>query len=475
MKMKRIITVTAISLVLIFLSSAFYFRPEYIEKESEKFRTLREKNKTTAFKNVNVITMHSDKVLHNQTVVVEGGIIKYIGNSSEVKILGDAVIIDGQGKYLMPGLTDMHTHILMSKNDLLLYIANGVTSVRNMAGIKEFTLNPVMNIKNHIDLKNKIKEGRLLGPTIYTAGQILESEDGPSFVTPLYIKADTAEEAVKAVEITKSKGFEFVKVYNKMPLKAFEAALSKAGEYRLRVIGHVPHAADLKEVISKKQLHTIEHLSGYTNPFDGFKIPANSIDEYARLTAKMGIWNCPTIVVWQNLVPESQLEDSNKLPFMKYTSESARKVWESNIKTFNKYVKDKKEGFNKMPSEHIEDFFHMTFKLHESGAPLLLGTDSGTLNVVPGFSIHQELRNLVKSGLTPYEAIKTGTYNAALCMDKLDEYGTIEVNKRADLMLLNANPLDNVENLEKRAGVMVNGLWIEQSMLDSMLEDLAKE
>jgi len=462
------VSVIAVSTVFIGFS-----KQSYIEKKSEELELHKLKARVTAFVNVNVVPMNQEVILKNQTVIVENGFIKVIGSKDAVKVPQGALIIEGEGKYLMPGLIDMHVHLAFSTNDLLLYVANGVTSIRNMAGYTGPGLNPLLQVNNHLELKERILAGKLLGPDIFSAGQILESKKGPSFVKPLYVAVDTAEQAEKAVKETKEKDFDFVKVYNKIPLDAFKAVLASAKENHIRVVGHVPHAANLEEVLREKQLYTIEHLNGYMNPFGGFKIPENKVVEYARLTSEAGVWNCPTIVVWQNILPQNKLDSSDKNIYMKYTSPLARKKWRSNIESFNKKIAAGFEGYERTPSEHIGDYMLLTKELHEAGAGILLGTDSGTLNVIPGYSIHQELENLVRAGLTPYEAIRAGTIDAALCLEKLEKLGTVEVNKQADLVLLEANPLDSVKNIDMRLGVMVNGVWLPQETLDDMLVELA--
>lgn len=474
--MKRIIAAICAAVVIIAAAIVIMMsdRPSYIERESEAMALMRLKAGTTAFVDVNVVPMTKELVLKNQTVLVENGIIKTIGSKDSVQVPKDAVVVEAQGRYLMPGLTDMHVHLAFSKNDLLLYAANGVTSVRNMAGYTEPGLNPLIQVDNHMELKEKIKAGELLGPDICSSGQVLESKKGPSFAKPIYYAVDTVEQAEKAVIETKEKGFDFVKVYNKLPMDAFKAILDSSRKNRIKVVGHVPHGANLEEVLREKQLYTIEHLTGYINPFGEFKIPEEKLGEYARITSEAGVWNCPTMTVWQNIFPKSKLKRIKESTDMRFASPVARKVWRSNIDGFNKKIAEGVEGYERTPSEHIGDYMRLTGELHEAGAGILLGTDAGTLNVIPGFSIHQELENLVEAGLTPYEAIRAGTYNAALCMEKLDEQGTIEVNKQADLILLEANPLESVRNINRRSGVMLNGAWFPQGELDEMLEELAE-
>src|SRR3990172_12229274 len=262
--MKRILSrfltglLLVIGLGLLYLTNTgvLSFDKPYIFRLSSELPAV---NPLVAFVNVNVIPMDSERVLENQTVIVRDGVIELIGSSDQIEVPREALIVDGRGKYLMPGLVDMHVHIQF-EDDMLLWVANGVTSVRNMWGNTGKMLQ--FGFPDQLALRKQIEQGALFGPTIYTAGPVMEGS--PAF-HPLAEVFDTPEAARESVAWQKAQGYDFIKVYDHLSPEVYQAIIAAARENDIPVIGHVPFAVGLDGVFASGQL-TIEHLTGYIYP-----------------------------------------------------------------------------------------------------------------------------------------------------------------------------------------------------------------
>lgn len=455
-----ILFVVGLGLLVLTNSGFLSFRKPYIVQKSPD---LRPENTLVAFVNVNVVPMDRERILENRTVLIRDGIIEKIGDGGQVDVPEDAVVIDGTGKYLMPGLVDMHVHV-KEKNDALLFVANGVTTVRDMWGTTGFLLR--LGFPDQLLMREQITQGQLLGPTMYVAGPIMEASPPAMPFMPVF---ETPEEAVESVAWQAAQGYDFVKVYDRLSVETYRAILRAAEEHGLPVIGHVPFRVGLDGVLAGGQV-SVEHLTGYLDPDAAdFIIPEGKLATYAEMTRESGVWNCPTIGIYQKLVPDEEIAQVEQQPGMEYVSPRMQVIWRiflQGSKGNTTY-----EG-NDYPARIDEIYTGMTGVLHEAGARVILGTDAGNPYVVPGFSLHDELRYLVQAGFTPYGAIEAGTRNAAEALDRLDEFGTVTESKRADLILAEENPLEDVANVGKRAGVMLRGTWLPEAQLRGMLDEL---
>ncbi len=432
-------------------------------------------NNVLAFVNVNLVPMDSDRVVQNQTIIVRDGRIAAIGAAKRVRVPQGAVKIDGRGRYLMPGLADMHVHLEYFDRDtqLLLFLAGGVTTVRNMDGRA-----------NILEWRKRIAAGNLLGPTIFTAGAILEGK--PPFRNDNRV-VETPAEAVAEVVKQKQEGYDFIKVYHTLDRETYEAIVGAAKKHGLSVAGHVPRSVGLPGALAAGQ-KSIEHLDGFIDEIEAddsplknqrswlkryfaVKVDDPKIRSIADATKRASVWNAPTLVEKRlSALSADELQTRLRQPELKYLPPETAKIWSaSNARITGRMSAD---DFARL-AEGEKTRNRVVKLLHDGGARLLVGTDTPNAFVVPGFSVVEELQNFVEAGFTPYQAIKAATKDAADFLGASNEFGTISVGRRADLILVDGNPLESVANLKRRAGVMVLGRWLTTSDLQKQLDALA--
>ncbi len=418
-----------------------------------------------AFVDVNVVPMDSERVIERQTVIVRDDKIVEIGPTSEVEVPSGVLVIDGRGKYLMPGLADMHVHPQPAgKSTLLTYVANGVTTIRHMYGDAR-----------SLEWREQIARGELLGPTMYVSASPFTTE--------------TPEEVVQLVDERVAAGYDFVKVYSGMSKAAYDSVFAAANRHGIRVVGHVSRSVGLQGAFSAGQV-SIEHLYfGYIFelvPPDAPIQPNNvlsqalawnyaDVSEFSRVAAATrdaGVWVCPTVLRTQHqLLPTEQYLRFLTRPEWRYMppQDANGALISGPLAARGRYWETSSEDDFRSAQEGVEVQKIFVKALHEAGVGLLLGTDVWT----GGFAVHEELRNFVDAGLSPYEAIRTGTRNAAEFLNATDTFGTVAVGLRADLILVEANPLDNVAHVARRVGVMVRGRWLPEEELQQRLDSLA--
>jgi len=428
----------------------------------------------TAFVDITVVPMDSNHELAHQTVLVDGDKIVALGTTASTAVPAGATTIAGAGKWLVPGLVDMHVHF-NEERDGALYLANGITTVRNMWG-------------NEAQLawraKAKAHDPSYFGPSIYTAGPIVDG-DPPVWAGSTVVH--DAKEAIATVDAQKQAGYDFVKVYDGIPLAAYDALAAEAKKQGIRFAGHMPAAVTLEHAFAAGQA-SIEHLTGYLQEAqdatskaatlkgldrrmelgkhrDPTKLPA-----LAKRTADAKVANCPTLTVMSRFGQLDHPEALLARPENKYVSPATLDRW------------DPKHDFRteKLPPEAFAamregDAFRaqLVKALADAGAPILAGTDTPNPFVVPGFSLHEELGRLVAAGLTPYQALQAATANAA---DWIGDpaIGRIAVGSRADLVVLDADPLVDITATTKRTGVMVRGTWLTATQLAGKLDALVE-
>lgn len=431
------------------------------------------KKVAVVFKSVNVVPMDSERVLEKQDVVVKDGKILSITPTGKVKTERGALIVSAEGKYLIPGLAEMHAHITPNDNAqahqevLTLFAVNGVTTIRGMLG------HP-----SHIALREQVKKGEVLGPHIYTSG--------PSF-NGLSVKSP--EGADKMVREQKSMGYDFLKLHPGLTRANFDAIVKTANEVGITFGGHVSSAVGVWRAIDANYA-TIDHLDGFiegmvpgieamTDQEIGFfglfvakKADLSQVPKLVDGLREHRVWVVPTQCLAERwIAADKSPEDLRSAPEMKYMDPKTLEQWVENKKRQMAVT-----GYN---AEEVGKYVALRRSLikacNDGGVGLLLGSDAPQVFNVPGFSIHHELRYLVQSGLTPYQALKTGTVNVAEFYHQAASSGTVAQGKVSDLVLLNANPLKDISATADIAGVMLGTNWLPKEYINSTLKQLEKK
>lgn len=425
-----------------------------------------------AFLDVTVIPMDWERTIPGQTVVVRGSRIAAMGPSDRVKVPAGAVRVVGLGKFLIPGLGEMHAHIpggespdSIIERTLFLYVSGGITTIRGMLGHPR-----------HLDLRARAARNELLSPTIYTSGPSLNGNSVP-----------TPGAAARIVTEQKAAGYDFLKIHPGLGGEVFDTLAATATRVGIRFAGHVPLDVGLAQALETGYV-TIDHLDGYVEAMvrDGSPVTAaqsqffginlgEQLDEsrlpaLVEATRDAGVWNVPTQVLMENLMPAVSVAALRQRPEMRYVSPGTLSKWAQTKSSFLKEA-----GASEESARRVMQVRRQLIKaLQVSRTGLLLGSDAPQIYNVPGFSIHRELQSLVAAGLTPFQALETGTRNVATFFGSLPTSGTIAVGKRADLVLLDGDPLVDVSNTTRRAGVMLRGRWLPKAEIETRLAGIAK-
>jgi imidazolonepropionase-like amidohydrolase len=431
--------------------------------------------------NVNIIDVRSGKILPDRTVIVspaQGSLsrISTIAPSNSAKIPANATLVDAHGLYLIPGLWDMHVHLAFGDwfpgaehITLPLLVANGVTGVRDMGS----------DFETVSQWRAQIAKGQLVGPRIYTSGPML---DGPKPRFPSSVPIATPDDARRAVDDLKRRGVDFIKLQSLIPRDAVFAIAEEARKQQIVFVGHVPDSVRASEMSNAGQ-KSFEHLIGIfegSSPLEDEFLKGNknatrflaSFDpaRFARLAAllaKNHTWQCPTLV-WErggNLLDQTDFASDTRI---KYVPASWNDV------TWKRFVSAIKEGYATDKLETRKQFLQKELaivqQLHRAGVPFLAGTDTPPgVYIFPGFSLHEELQRFVAAGFSSLEALQTATLNPAKFLGVESDYGTVAVGKAADLVLLSANPLDDIANTQKISAVIRDGRYYSRADLDRLL------
>jgi imidazolonepropionase-like amidohydrolase len=432
-------------------------------------------------KNANIIDVKTGKVLKNTDVLIGQNRIRSVGKG--LKANSNGVVIDATNKYLIPGLWDMHAHTLTDKRyeySFPLLIANGVTGVREMANN--------LSIANVNRIRKEVEEGEMLGPRF--GALTYHFLDGPGTQFGVAIAVSSPDSARLMVQEYKQAGADFIKVYNLLSREVYLAIVDEARKQKIPVEGHVPFSMTAAEVSNLGQ-KTIEHdfdilVSCSKNESELRKnisqqtwgqAEAKAAVTYDEQKAKKlfdlfvhkGTWMCPTIAfykpVWWIADENEVLKDS----LLRYIPKSQVDGWHT---PFQRLSHNTIEEYRK---KHYEMRSRIVKEMHDAGVNILAGTDTGSPFSLPGFSLHDELQALVDAGLSTIEALKAATLNPAKFLGKENDFGTVEKGKIADLVLLDANPLENIGNTKKIFAVIANGKLLERKNLDQMLDDVKQQ
>lgn len=400
-----------------------------------------------ALERVALVPMDRERVEPDRTVLIADGRIRWIGPSADARIPDEAVRIDGRGKFLVPGLVDVHVHV--AAEDLPLFVANGVTTIREMNG------SPA-----HLALREEIGSGRRAGPTLFVASTLLTGVEQPW----RHVLIEDPARAASVVRSAVADGYDLIKVYDGLGPDAYGSLMAEAGRAGVPVGGHIPEAVGLDEVLASGQ-REIAHVEQIARAVTGHDPDPSVIDETARRLAERGVWVVPTLAVIRRLTLQSTPEVQALLdsPEMAYVDSSTYGWWTSL----------RRPGGPAAPrpmATRIAAFYDaMVAALDRHGVPMAAGTDTPNPFTVPGFSLADEVVALERAGLTRFAALAAATRRAAELLGGAGEFGTIAVGKRADLVLLDANPLDDLAALRAPVGVVLRGSWLSRATLDDLL------
>lgn len=421
-----------------------------------------------AFVGVSVLPMDGGTaVLPDRTVVVEGDRIVAVGPSASVTVPAGATVIQGRGRFLMPGLAEMHAHVPpvaqgrppegVLEDIMFLYVANGITTIRGMLG------SPYQ-----LGLRGELLRHEMLGPAFYAAAPSINGNSAP-----------TPEAAERMIRDAAAAGYDLMKIHPGVPMDAWDRMVAVAEEVGLTFGGHIPAAVGLEHAL-RTGISTVDHMDGYleasaTGTPQGVDQMLRSLDEgrmreMARLTVAEGAYVVPTHFLWANLYGKPDAEAMLRLPEMNYVSPQQRQGW-----------RNQAAGTPDLGPETTALFLQardqMLRILAEEGVLLLMGTDSPQLFNVPGFALHRELAAMADAGLDNRTILVSGTRNVGRYVDEVlgqdGSFGTVAPGQRADLVLLDANPLEELDHLTERAGVMVRGRWLDRAFLDQGLAAIA--
>jgi tetratricopeptide (TPR) repeat protein len=441
--------------------------------------------KVLALTHVTVIDVTGGPALPDRTVMVTGNRITAIGASSKISGPKDAKVVDASGKFLIPGLWDMHVH-WYERDYYSLFLANGVTGIRMMWGLPD-----------HHQLRKEVEAGQFLGPRMVIASGII---DGPVPYWPSSISVHNAAEAREAVHKEKEQGADFIKVYSLLPREPYFAIADEAKKLGIPFAGHVPDAISAEEASDAGQ-RTMEHLIGvlsacssrekelleaaqgdvadmlasgkpsFTGPrqraLRDAMLGSYDAEKASQLFSrfkKNGTWQCPTLTVLRSLAYRDQasFRDDARLEYMPYR---IRGMWAGD----NAAIQGKSPEDYAFSKREFEKDLELVGAMNRAGVDIIAGTDVLNPFCFPGFSLHDELEMYVKAGLSPMEALRTATANPARLLGREKDLGTVETGKLADLVLLDANPLENINNIRKISALVYDGNYYPRETLDGML------
>ncbi|MEO1510915.1 MAG: amidohydrolase family protein [Planctomycetota bacterium] len=441
--------------------------------------------RVTAITNANIVSMDGDGVLEDHTVLLREGKIAAVGPSDLVVPPDGAQVIDADGLWMIPGLSDMHVHWNGPHYGRVL-VGHGVTNARNLWGFP-----------GHIELREKALAAPDLDdplPSLTTAGPIV---DGDPPVWPGSTGVADTEAARAAVREQVAAGYDFIKVYSRLSREAFLAITDECAALGVRFGGHVPQSVSLEEALDAG-MWSIEHLTEYQPALQGPGSPLNQMDdserrrlnywqhgvllaagvddammaEVGRMTVASGVWNVPTLIVNRRLSasPETKAELMGAEP-MRYISPGVRSFWDpsNDFRLQNVDPADLKRA-----EENFGVYLRIVRGLHEAGVEFVAGSDTPNPFVFPGYSLHEELELLVEAGLSPYQAIRAATVNPSRMLKQKGEFGRVGPGHRGDLVLLRRNPLEDITATREIEGVVLRGEHFDRAALDAMLDRAAE-
>jgi imidazolonepropionase-like amidohydrolase len=412
-------------------------------------------NADTAFVNVTVIPMTSNTAHSGYTVLVQADRIVAMGLKEQINVPEGMTVIDGTGKYLMPGFTEMHGHLpsvidtpQQAKNVLFLYVANGITTVRGMQGAE-----------GQFEIRNEVNKGELIGPTLYLAGPSLNGN-----------RVESAEHGEQLVREQKAAGWDSLKIHEGLTVDEYDAITRTATELGMRYGGHVPNDVGAFMAMEKGQ-NTIDHLDNYLDDLDAIDAPITDIQvaRAVNATKVAGTAIVPTQALWKILYNQFDREAISNYEELIYMPKDIIEAWFDRLKIAGESVIRRRGD----AATRVANRDRLLKAFSDNGIPIMFGTDAPQIFSVPGFSIHHEIEALQNAGLSDYTILKAATASVGDYYKTYDSFGTVATQNRADLLLLNSNPLEDARRIKDLAGVMIQGRWISKSKIDDGLTEIA--
>jgi len=430
-----------------------------------------------AFTNATVLTMDGDRRLTNHTVIVRDGKIAALGPSASTPVPAGAQRIDARGKFLMPGLAEMHAHVPPGnptreqlEDIMFLYVANGITTIRGMLGAPY-----------QISLRDELSRGSMLGPQFFPAAPSLNGNSAP-----------TPEAAVALVRQAKATGYDLVKIHPGVSRATWDAAVAEMRAQGLTYGGHIPFDVGIVHAM-QGGIATIDHVDGYLEAAvrdSSVYAPGNQLGDIidavdpamfpqlARMARERSVWNVPTMYLWENFYNDATPEELAALPEMQYVSAQQVTAW-MNQKRGRALADENQRMTPARRARYLALRREMLKALADAGAPLLMGTDSPQMFNVPGYALHRELQVARAAGLSPQQVLESGTRNVGRyvreSLKRDGSFGTVAVGQWADLVLLDADPTADLANLTQRHGVMVRGRWVSATEIAEGLERIRRK
>jgi hypothetical protein len=410
-----------------------------------------------AFTDVTVVPMDRERLLDRRTVLVRGDRIVAIGAADSIRLPAGTTRVDGRQRYLMPGIAEMHAHVPGEDSPaaveiMALYALTGATTIRGMLG----------TAYQH-ELRRRIENREILGPTLFMVAPPFSGNS-----------TRTAAEARRKVREYSAAGYHVLKIFPPMSREVYDAITGTAREVGIRYAGHVPPEVGLRHAIEERQ--SIEHLDGYVEASRGDE---RAIADLARATREAGIWNAATMDVWKTILGTRSLDELRRRPELQYFPRPMVEQWAQQTAEFSRssFWRRALEQMRVRPSamDVVALRDRILQALHRAGAGLILGADSPQVYSVPGFSLAHEMRAMVQAGVPAYAVLEAATKNPAVFFGQETEFGTVEVGKRADLILVEGNPLEDIRNVHRQAGVMVRGRWLPKDEIQRRLDEIARK
>lgn len=464
MLLKIRLSLSTITLLMLSCTSSQQHSTPIKEEQASKIQVI---------KNVQILTMSDSLLQKNSSIVIKGDIIHWIGPTEELADYPGADILDAENKFIMPGLADMHVHI-RSELELLSYLYYGVTTLLQLSG-------PNADI-DLFALKEDLKSGKAVGPNLYMTGPMLDG-DPAIWSEPVSLPVADADKAEKAVVDQSNRGYDFIKIYNRLSTPALDAVFKTAQKEGMTVIGHIPREPGALYAIQNGE-RMIAHMEEFFfSYFDCVKCGENKFPDEGKIPELIQAVKANKVWVTPNLsfvaATRFQLDDLEQVisdDEFKFLSSQNKRSW----MRYNPTTRKDLESFDKREKVKYKLCQKLTLQFHQAGIPLLAGTDASTSGMYPGKSMHLELNELSKTGMSNFEVLKTATKNPGTFINEYAKnpgkrFGEIKIGNQADLLVLDLNPLENIDFEKHIYKVILKGEIMDRAEINRMRLALLEE